>query len=430
MNANVSKTNTGKVLVAVLAMLMLFAGITVALADDASAASYTEDSLQEALNAEGAEEVTLSNEITLTKNLTIPEGVTLEIDNNGRIVVAKDTTLTVNGIIQSVRDIDGKYKPTTVMVNGPMTSDNPSGGVYIGDGITTEIGAESKETSNTATVKNIAFSNFAYSAINVSGFGPVAIENCSFTGTGAAASAIYSFIVITLRANQNVTGLALSIFGTGIGQFVGEYMRVSENGYVALSNDLKDAFSVTIFPDFIVGIPVIGRVLFSHTVFFYFAILLAVVMYVFLKKTRYGLYLTAVGESPATSDAAGINITAYKYIATTVGGGISAIGGMVYIMTTAGCVWNHEGLSGVGWLAVALVIFCIWRPLNAIWGSVLFGAMMIMYLRVSIPFIPTEIYKILPYIVTVIVLILTSMKNSRDKQPPASLGVNYFREER
>ena len=228
--------------------------------------------------------------------------------------------------------------------------------------------------------------------------GPVAIIIAILAAfaAGMAASAIYSFITITLRANQNVTGLALSIFGTGIGQFVGEFMRVSEKGYVALSNDLKDAFSAAIF----------------------------------LRKTRYGLYLSAVGESPATSDAAGINVAKYKYLATTIGGGISAIGGMVYIMTTAGCVWNHEGLSGVGWLAVALVIFCIWRPLNAIWGSVLFGAMMIMYLRVSIPFIPTEIYKILPYIVTVIVLILTSMKNSRDKQPPASLGNNYFREER
>ncbi len=247
---------------------------------------------------------------------------------------------------------------------------------------------------------------------------------------GMAASAIYSFVTITLRANQNVTGLALSIFGTGVGQFVGEYMRVRTGSYVALSNDLKDAFSAVIFPDFIVNIPVIGRILFSHTVFFYLAVVLAVVMHLFLKKTKAGLYLTAVGESPATSDAAGINIVKYKYIATIIGGGISAIGGMVYIMTTAGCVWNHEGLSGVGWLAVALVIFCIWRPLNAIWGSVLFGAMMIMYLRVSIPFIPTQLYKILPYVVTVIVLVFTSMKNSRDKQPPASLGTNYFREER
>ncbi len=247
---------------------------------------------------------------------------------------------------------------------------------------------------------------------------------------GAAASAIYSFLTITLRANQNVTGLALSIFGTGIGQFVGEFMRVSEGGYVALGNNLKEAFSASIFPRFMIDIPIIGRILFSHTVFFYLAVLIAIAMYLFLKKTRYGMYLTAVGESPSTSDAAGINITKYKYLATIIGGGISAIGGMVYITTTAGCVWNHEGLSGVGWLAVALVIFCIWRPLNAIWGSVLFGAMMIMYLRISIPFIPTELYKILPYIVTVIVLILTSMKNSRDKQPPASLGINYFREER
>lgn len=247
---------------------------------------------------------------------------------------------------------------------------------------------------------------------------------------GMVASLIYSFITVTLRANQNVTGLALSIFGTGIGQFVGEFMRVSEGGYVALSNNLKDSFSQTIFPSFLVNIPVIGRILFSHTIFFYLAVVLAILMHIFLTKTKRGLYLTAVGESPAVSDAAGINITRYKYLATVIGGGISAIGGMVYIMTTAGCVWNHEGLSGVGWLAVALVIFVMWRPLNAIWGSVLFGAMMIMYLRVSIPFIPTELYKILPYIVTVIVLVLTSMRNSRDKQPPASLGINYFREER
>lgn len=262
--------------------------------------------------------------------------------------------------------------------------------------------------------------------------GPVAITIAilSAFAAGMAASLIYSFLTITLRTNQNVTGLALSIFGTGIGQFVGEFMRVSEGGYVALSNHLKDAFSATIFPSFLINIPVIGRILFSHTVFFYLAVVLAVLMHFFLKKTRAGMYLTAVGESPATSDAAGINVTKYKYLGTTIGGGISAIGGMVYIMTTAGCVWNHEGLSGVGWLAVALVIFCIWRPLNAIWGAILFGAMMIMYLRVSIPFIPTELYKILPYVVTVIVLILTSMKNSRDKQPPASLGLNYFREER
>ncbi len=267
-------------------------------------------------------------------------------------------------------------------------------------------------------------------AASSNGFIAVVIAIIFAFAAGALASAIYSFLTITLRTNQNVTGLALSIFGTGIGQFIGEFMRVKEGGYVALSNNLKNAFSTSIFPQFMIDIPVVGKILFSHTHFFYLAILVAVLMHLFLKKTRWGMYLTAVGESPATSDAAGINITKYKYAATIIGGGISAIGGMVYITTTAGCVWNHEGLSGVGWLAVALVIFCLWRPLNAIWGSVLFGAMMIMYLRISIPFIPTELYKILPYVVTVIVLIFSSLRNNKDKQPPASLGLNYFREER
>ena len=128
--------------------------------------------------------------------------------------------------------------------------------------------------------------------------------------------------------------------------------------------------------------------------------------------------------------ASGINVTRYKYLATVLGGGISAIGGVAYITGIAGCVWNHEGLSGVGWLAVALVIFCLWKPSAAIWGSILFGCLQNLYLRLSIPFIPSQIYKILPYIVTVLVLIFSSLRNNREKQPPAALGVPYFREER
>ncbi len=137
-----------------------------------------------------------------------------------------------------------------------------------------------------------------------------------------------------------------------------------------------------------------------------------------------------MGESPVTADAAGINVSRYRYLGAIIGGGISAVGGMVYITTIAGCVWNHEGLSGVGWLAVALVIFCLWRPLSAIWGSVLFGALMILYLRLTIPFIPTQLYKILPYVVTLVVLIIVSLRKKREDQPPTSLGLNYFREDR
>lgn len=252
---------------------------------------------------------------------------------------------------------------------------------------------------------------------------------CAFLG-GAFGALLYSFITITLRANQNVTGLALSIFGTGAGQFIGEYMRVTSGGYVSISNSLKAVFMNSPMPAFLQNIPILGPLLFQYNIFVYLGVVVAVLMSLYLRKSRSGLYLRAVGESPATADAAGINVTRYKYLATVLGGGVSAIGGMVYIMTIAGCVWNHEGLSGEGWLAVALVIFCLWRPVSAIFGSVLFGGLMILYLRLQLPFVPDQLYKILPYVVTVIVLILTSMRNSKDKQPPASLGLSYFREER
>ncbi len=247
---------------------------------------------------------------------------------------------------------------------------------------------------------------------------------------GAFGSLVYSFLTITMRANQNVTGLALTIFGTGVGQFVGEYMRTREGGYVAVSNGLKSFFQGSPFPAFLRELPVVGPLLFSHNFFVYLGVAAAGVMAWLLRRTRVGLNLRAVGESPATADAAGISVTRYKYLATVIGGGISAVGGMVYIMTIAGCVWNHEGLSGEGWLAVALVIFCLWRPMNAVWGSILFGGLKILYLRVQIPFIPDQIYKILPYVVTVVVLVVVSMRRKRENQPPEALGLPYFREER
>ena len=247
---------------------------------------------------------------------------------------------------------------------------------------------------------------------------------------GALAGALFSFITVTLRANQNVTGLAMATFGTGVAKFAGELRRLKVGGYVTLSNNLKFAFDKHFMPEFLKKIPVIGKIFFDQSEFFYLAIIVAVLMHLFLTKTKTGLYLRAVGESPVTADAAGINITVYKYLATIIGGGISAVGGMVYTMTTAGCVWIEASLAGTGWLAVALVIFCTWRPLKSTWSSVLFGALMIMYLRIIIKGFPIELYKILPYVVTIIVLVITSMRNIKDKQPPASLGVNYFREDR
>jgi len=265
---------------------------------------------------------------------------------------------------------------------------------------------------------------------NASGTVAVLISMICALLAGMFGSLIFSFLTISLRTNQNVTGLALTIFGTGLGQFVGELLRLKAGGNVAISNNLKTAFSGAIFPEFVRNIPVLGELLFSYNLFVYLGVIMAVIMGYVLLKTRLGLHLRAVGESPATADAAGINVAKYKYIATILGGGISAMGGMVYTMTIAGTVWNHTALSGEGWIAVALVIFCLWRPLNSIWGSVLFGGLLIMFLRVPISFIPTQIYKVLPYIVTAVVLVIVSMRQKKDDQPPASLGLSYFREDR
>lgn len=252
---------------------------------------------------------------------------------------------------------------------------------------------------------------------------------CAFLA-GVFGALIYSFLTISMRANQNVTGLALTIFGTGLGQFVGEYMRIQVGGNVAVSNSLKEAFAGALLPQFLQDIPVAGELLFSYNAFVYIGLVIVIFMWYFMNRTRAGLHLRAVGESPATADAAGIDVTRYKYAATALGGGISALGGMVYTMTIAGSVWNHTGLSGEGWVAVALVIFCLWRPLNTVWGSVLFGGLLILYLRLPIPFLPTQIYKVVPYIFTALVLIMVSLRQRRSDQPPASLGFNYFREDR
>lgn len=246
----------------------------------------------------------------------------------------------------------------------------------------------------------------------------------------ALGSALYSFLTITLRTNQNVTGLALTIFGVGYGEFFGEYFRQIGQGRLLVADTTSGIYSQPLLPAFLRNIPVIGRLLFSYNFMIYLVLVIAVVMAWYFAKTRSGMSLRAVGEDPATADAAGINVTKYKYLATCLGGGICGLGGLYFTMVSAGGNWSTGAMDGKGWLSVALVIFALWRPLRAVWGSIVFGALMIMYMRVTQISIPTEIYKILPYIVTVIVLITISIRQKRENQPPASLGNAYFREER
>lgn len=242
---------------------------------------------------------------------------------------------------------------------------------------------------------------------------------------------IYSFLTITLRANQNVTGLTLTIFGSGVANLFGGSLNKLAGGVGQISvATTASAFQAKLPLLQLLG-PV-GEIFFNYGFLMYTAILLAVGIHIYLNRTRSGLNLRAVGENPATADAAGINVTRHKYLATCIGAGISGLGGLYYVMDYTKGTWANDGaLEGLGWLAVALVIFATWKPISAIWGAYLFGCLTrLCYYMPGLTRRSMELFKALPYVVTIVVLVVVSMRRKRENCPPASLGQAYFREER
>ena len=237
-----------------------------------------------------------------------------------------------------------------------------------------------------------------------------------FAGFGGL---IYGFLTISLRCNQNVTGLAITTFGAGITNFFINY--IDRPGFVYLSNCFTKPISE--------GTDWFSMIFLSHGVLVYLAIVIALLAAFILKKTRAGLNLTAIGENPATADAAGINVTGYKYTSCVLGGAIAGLGGLFFIMDYLNGNWEYS-IDAMGWLAVALVIFSIWRPNWSILGSILFGALYIMPSYINVSFSIKELIKMVPYVATILILIFTSILNRRESQPPAALGLSYFREER
>ena len=234
---------------------------------------------------------------------------------------------------------------------------------------------------------------------------------------------IYSFLTVSMRANQNVTGLALTTFGVGL-------MKV-----------IMSKLDVTVY---LVGPKMLYRWPFAARqdslqclgVLFFLAVIIALVSSWVLFRTRIGLQLRAVGENPATADAVGINVTRYKYVATCVGSGIAGLGGFYYIIDYMASQEAYLSLEAFGWLSIALVIFALWRPHMTIIGSTVFGILFSCssYIAnipgVQVTMATKPLLKMLPYVVTILVLIITSIRNKRENQPPASLGLSYFREER
>ena len=203
-------------------------------------------------------------------------------------------------------------------------------------------------------------------AANPSGAVSVVIALTCAILASMAGGLIYAFLTISLRANQNVTGLALTIFGTGVGQFIGEYMRVSENGYISVSNMLKGYFQNSPFPKGLQDIPVVGGVLFGNSFFFYLAVACAVALYWYLNKTRSGLYLRSVGESPATADAAGINVTKYKLIAFVTSASLAGAAGALFGL-------NYSSVSAAQFdfnTSILVLVYVVLGGLGNIWGSI------------------------------------------------------------
>ena len=241
---------------------------------------------------------------------------------------------------------------------------------------------------------------------------------------------IYSVLTITLRVNQNVTGLALTTFGVGFGNFLGGSLsRISGTAGQVSVYVTGQAFRTKI-PFLSDHLGIVSDIFFSYGFLTYVSIILSIVLTVFLFKTRKGLNLRAVGEDPAAADAAGINVIKYKYVATCSGALISGLGGLYFVMEYLGGIWQNNGFGDRGWLAIALVILALWKPARAIWGCILFGGLYILFAYVPFGDAAQEIFKMLPYVVTIIVLVLSSVRNSRDNQAPKSLGLSYFREDR
>ncbi len=242
---------------------------------------------------------------------------------------------------------------------------------------------------------------------------------------------LYSFLTVTLRANQNVTGLALTTFGVGFGNFFGgSLIKITGSDMPSITlTQTSNYFKQTLpFAD---KLGWFGDIFLSYSFLAYLAIAIALAAAFFFNRTRAGLHLRAVGENPATADAAGINVSKYKYASTCVGSIIAGFGGLYYVMDYACGVWSNDGFGDRGWLAIALVIFAIWKPNVSILGSILFGGLFIIHNYIpNLSISMQEIFKMTPYVVTIIVLVIISMRRKRENQPPASLGLSYFREER
>lgn len=261
-----------------------------------------------------------------------------------------------------------------------------------------------------------------YTAQTVGNAGLAVLAALIAGGTGAL---IFAFLTVTLRANQVVTGLTLTIFGTGFARFVGKPLLGT-----TIPPEVAEMLSDKPIP-LLSSIPGIGQILFAHDVIVYVGYAVFIIAGVYLYKTRFGLNLRAVGENTGAADASGVNINLYKYAHIIAGGMLCGLGG-AYLSLVRIPIWQEDVVNGRGWIAVALVIFASWNPVKAFFGAVLFGGLSILGLKLQAMGIHLSQYLVdmVPYIATILIVVISTRRQNKENSPPSDLGVNYFREER
>lgn len=237
---------------------------------------------------------------------------------------------------------------------------------------------------------------------------------------GGAAALVHAFLTVTLRANQYVSGLALSMFGLGLAGLLGRGWE---------GKPLKTPFPSLAIPG-LARIPVLGPMLFQdQTILTYLGMVLALLLWLLLFRTRWGVVIRSVGENPATADALGINVTLVRYLCVVFGGFLAGVGGG-YLSVAYRPSWTEGMTAGIGWIVIALTIFAAWDPLRAILGAFLFGALYHLSYRLQ-TYLSPELLKVMPYVFAVLVLAVSGFGGARWRsRAPGALGVPYVRGER
>ncbi len=236
---------------------------------------------------------------------------------------------------------------------------------------------------------------------------------------GMTISIIHAFASITLQANQVVSGLALTMLGLGLSGMVGK-------PYVGKPLSIKmEDWNIPWFSD----LPWLGKILFSQSPFFYLAILLALVSWFFLERTRLGIEIRSTGENPKATETQGVNVSKLRYLSVIIGGGFSALAG-AHLSISYSKSWIEGMTAGRGWIAIALTIFALWNPGRAIWAAFLFGGIFVVQYLLQPLGISPNFLAMLPYIATLFILLLISFKDPKKLNAPAMLAEPYKRGER